>query len=254
MFGYTFRSMKKTFEMTAKRVKDQDDLVYIRRVCWIEFEERTKDAFSKLDTDENASSAFGKFYRSSVKDYPPYRNHPRLYTTNILNHIQISASARLSRTFKTNEAGATEIIHETGSALWFTQDLSGGVAVFLAPYKSQNYEVTEKNVLIKYYKSPSELSAKKIEKLIILFIKYCEATLYSSTHSRRLYIFRLWLQLKDIRNRKKIKQFLIKTAGQTLAFLLAGLGVLATLYTGGAFTDKPAPEVICHIEKTYITP
>lgn len=53
--------------------------------------------------------------------------------------------------------------------------------------------------------------------------------MYSGTYNRSLYLFRLWLQFKEVRNLQKIKSYTVKVAGEALA--LARLGVVATFYT-----------------------
>lgn len=91
-----------------------------------------------------------------------------------------------------------------GSALWFSQDLSGWITAFIAPYRSQSHKINEDNVIIKRYQEPRALTEKEISRLIKCFVRYCEATVYSGAYNRRLYLFRLWLQFKDVRNRQKL--------------------------------------------------
>lgn len=244
MFWNTSISMKRNFEQTAKRISSEDKLASQRRAHWPGFEKRINAAFLLLDSDKKTSSAFGGIYLTSAQNYPPYSDNPKINSKNSLNQVQISVGNRFSWIYKNNGQGKAEILYEVGSALWFSQDLSGGVTAFLSPYKSQHNEVTEKNVIIKRYKSPEKITNKEIEKLFNKFIKYCEATLHFSAQSRRLYFFRLCLQFKDIRNRQRINRFLTKTAGQSLAFFLAAMGVLATLYTGGVFSQKVVPETV----------
>ncbi|MFA9593077.1 hypothetical protein [Citrobacter telavivensis] len=175
---------------------------------------------------------FGNFYISCNQDYPPFSENPYIYKLNSLNQIQINTGNRITNIFHVNSENKSEIILERSSTLWFSQDITGAVAVFIAPYLSQSHSVNEKDILIKNYNEPTKITDKEIKKIFKTYLRYCEATMSPSAKRKRLYSFRLWLQLKDIRNRRAIKKFCLKTTFQAMTLCLAFLGILATLIAG----------------------
>jgi len=224
--------MKKLLKKAHDRILSEEDKLFVRRVSWLDLHNKVYSFFCFLEGDKNAG-VFGRFYFSSNQDYAPYSENSNICTLNSLNQIQIHTGIRPSFIFHADDNNKLEMIFERSSTLWFSQDITGGVTVFLAPYTSQSHRVNERNVLVKYYREPMSITDKELKKIFKIYIKYCEATMAFSVQKMNLYCFRLWLQFKDLRNRKKIKTFSIRIATQALALLLAGLGVVATLYTGG---------------------
>ncbi|GKV95456.1 hypothetical protein H2Y56_00390 [Pectobacterium aroidearum] len=223
--------MRNLLKETHDRILREENNSYIRRVSWLDLHDKVYYFFQFLESNKNAD-IFGSFYFSSNQDYTPYSENRNIYRLNSLNQIQIHTGHRISSIYHAGKGNKLEVIYEKASTLWFSQDITGGVAVFLSPYISSTHRVDEENVLIKYYHQPTSITNKEVKKILKTYIKYCEATMAFSTGKRGLYFFRLWLQFKDLRNRKKIKAFSIKIIAQALALLLAGLGVVATLYTG----------------------
>ncbi|MFP2398647.1 hypothetical protein C3433_01610 [Citrobacter freundii] len=227
--------MKKFIKKVHDNIVREENNLFVRRVSWLDLHKKVY-SFYQIFYQNKYSYIFGKFYLSSNQDYAPYSENSNIYRLNSLNQIQINTGNRLSKIYHVSKENNLEIIYEKNSTLWFSQDVTGGVAVFLAPYTSKNYSVDERNVLIKYYREPISITDKELQRIFKIYVKYCEATMAFSAKKRGLYFFRLWLQFKDLRNKKKIKAFVIKVAAQALALLLAGLGVIATLYTGSVIS------------------
>lgn len=225
--------MIKNIEKINKRIIREEINLYVRRVSWLDLHKKIHYYFDAFKNTE-VTNAFGRFYLSCNQNYPPYSDDPRISKLNALNQIQIHTGHRMSDIYHVDKDNKLEMISEKGSTLWFSQDFTGGVTVFLAPYFSQTHRVNEKNVLVKYYQDPISITDKELQRIFKIYLKYCEATMACGARKHRLYFFRLWLQFKDSRNSKKIKTFVIKVAAQALALLLAGLGIIATLYTGNA--------------------
>ena len=103
--------------------------------------------------------------------------------------------------------------------------------VLLYPYKSDLAKVNEDNFILLFGADPNDLTEQKLRRLLNTFFRYCAATSMVSIGSYGDYIFRLWLGLRDIRNRKIQKVVVFRLFEKLLILGLAVAGVWATLYT-----------------------
>lgn len=103
--------------------------------------------------------------------------------------------------------------------------------VLLSPYKSDLAKVDEDNFILAFGVEPNNLTEQAIRRLLKTFFRYCAATSMVS-YSYSDYIFRLWLRLRDIRNRKIQKDALFQFTEKLLFFVLSAGGIWATLYVG----------------------
>lgn len=103
--------------------------------------------------------------------------------------------------------------------------------VLLSPYKSDLSKVNEDNFILLFGTEPNDLTEQKLRRLLNTFFRYCAATSMVSVDSYDDYVFRLWLGLRDIRNRKIQKIVVFRFLEKLLIVGLAIAGVWATLYT-----------------------
>jgi len=61
---------------------------------------------------------------------------------------------------------------EKEAAMWFAQTPTGGVTVFMSPYKSDLVSINEKEIIIGFFKDPARLTDRKIRKMLATFSKY----------------------------------------------------------------------------------
>ena len=156
------------------------------------------------------------------------------YRFNSLNQAQISVGWR--RIGVWHSLGEGEILKpkeamENGATISFSQDITGKVMVLLSPYRSDLAKVNEDSFILLFGADPNDLTEKKLRRLINTFFRYCAATSMVSVGSYGDYIFRLWLGLRDIRNRKIQKVVVFRLLEKLLIIGLTVAGVWATLYT-----------------------
>ncbi|WLG30171.1 hypothetical protein [Pseudomonas lurida] len=192
--------MIKAFEKYAKRMDSDWSQAFVRRVMWIDMDERIKKVYSEVEHSEFASR-YGNLYLHEGLSLEAKKIH----TTQKLNQIQLSCGMRLLGLKGIDvDDGRTKlkINMEIEAALWFTQSPSGGVTVFMSPYKSDVLKMNEDDIIIGHYKDPSKLTVQKIRRLFTIFFRYLSIT--SAMHHQTVfdYGWRLWLIFLDIRSRK----------------------------------------------------
>lgn len=226
--------MKTALGPAAEKLRKAERLGYIRRVMWLCFEERLRAVFAKIDNKGNDASELGNFYLSFSKNSFPAYSRSNLYRFNSLNQAQISVGWRRIGVWHSLGEGALlepKLAVESGATISFSQDITGKVMVLLSPYKSDLARVKEENIILLFGADPNNLTERKLRQLLNTFFRYCAATSMVSVGSYGDYIFRLWLGLRDIRNRKIQKFVVFRLLEKLLILCLAVAGVWATLYT-----------------------
>lgn len=226
--------MKAALAASADKLRKAERLGYIRRVMWLSFEDRLRDVFSEIDSRGNDAGELGNFYLSFSKTSYPAYGKSYVYRFNSLNQAQISVGWR--RLGVWHSLGDGELLEpkaamESGAAISFSQDITGKVMVLLSPYKSDLAKVNEDNFILVFGIDPNDLTEQTIRRLLKTFFRYCAATSMVSVGSFGDYAFRLWLGLRDIRNRKIQKITAFRLLEKLLILVLAAGGIWATLYT-----------------------
>ncbi|HDC4324291.1 hypothetical protein QK281_09475 [Aeromonas hydrophila] len=221
-------------KIASKMNRDQHE-AYIRRVMWISFEERLKSVFSEIDSRGTDASTIGLLYFSSCHLNDPKYKVKNIYRSNSINQVQISSGWRhlnVWHDFTKNESETLQQARELGASISFSQDITGKVTICLFPYKSDLASVDEDNIILGFGREPNALTVKVIRQYIKLFLRYCSATSMQSGSEYSNYLFRLWLMVRDIRNRKKQKFVILRILEKVLIIGLGGAAVWATLLTG----------------------
>lgn len=217
-FGILGRwSVNKAFEKHAKAMLSDWNQVFVRRVMWAEMESRIRTLFKDVESSPKADFFGGIHIHSGT-----HPNSKKIHVTDRLNQLQITCLTRplgITTVEETNETRVVEgqehtfpierrKLHvESGACLWFSQSPSGGVTVFMSPYKSDLVTMNEKEIVIGMYKDPSCLTNGQIRKLFRRFFKYRHITSALHNHTALDYAWRLWLTYQDVRNRKVWKTF-----------------------------------------------
>lgn len=228
--------MKDALKTTAHRLRKAEQAAYIRRVMWLSFEERLNSVFSEIDSQGIDAEILGNLFISfsNLKNNSPESIQPFVYSYNSLNQAQISVGCRtmgIWHNLGNNQQLEPNLAMEKGATISFSQDITGRVMVLLYPYTSDLAKVHEDNFILYFGLDPNDLTEKVIRKIFKIFFRYCDATSMLSVGSYRHYIFRLCLELRDIRNRQIQKNVILRFIEKTLMMGLAVAGIWATLYT-----------------------
>nr|WP_319563785.1 hypothetical protein [uncultured Rhodoferax sp.] len=227
--------MNKALLSAELKLRKAHEKAFIHRVNWISLEDRISEVFAEIETLGSANDELGTLYFSCSKNTNPAYAKPWVYRFNSLNQAQISVGWRrlgVWHTIKSEDFSQPKEAMESGAAICFSQDITGKVMVLLCPYTSDLAKVNEDNFILFYGLDPNDLTKRKIRKSIKTFFRYCTATSMISAGNYSDYIFRLWLGLRDIRNRKIQKITIFKLLEKLGIFVLAAAGVWATLLTG----------------------
>lgn len=226
--------MKTHLTAAAQKLWRAERLGYIRRAMWCSFEDRLKQEFSEIDSHGVDAGRLGNLYLSFSHQSLSAHSQSHACKLNALNQAQISVGWRrmgVWHTIGVKDSSEPKEAMESGATISFSQDITGKVMVLLSPYKSDLVKVNEENIILLFGVNPNDLTKDVIQRLLKTFFRYCAATSMVSVGSYSGYFFRLWLQLRDIRN-KKIQKFRIFRFLEKLLILgLAVGGIWATLYT-----------------------
>lgn len=235
--------MKKALEKYAKKLQKDAEVAVIRRMMWVDMEARIRDMFKDVENSPHARWYGGMKIHSGL--HPDANEIPM---NKRLNHLQVTCMSRqLGLSFvkgveEVREAEGVEqkvrVIKrsthvEHDSAMWFTQTPSGGVTVFMAPYKSDLISMNEKEIIIGMFKDPVKLTEGKLRQLFTKYFKYLSITSALHNHTVLDYAWRLLLMYLDVRNRRMWKTFV------AINVLVIFGGALFTIL--GYFINSQAP-------------
>jgi hypothetical protein len=231
--------MKTALAVCAQKLQKAKRDGFIRRVSWLDFEDRLRAVFLEIDNSGEDAIEFGKFYLSFSKKSSSDLDEPLRYRFNSLNDAQVFTGSRhlavLLRPEDTEsqnedtESQKLQGVMERAAQISFSQEITGKITVMLYPYKSNLSNVNEDNFILRFREEPHNLTEKKIRKVLRVFFRYATATSVVSSGSLGDYAFRQWIELKDFRYRKiKIEHL----TGRFLMVVLTAAGVWATLHAG----------------------
>nr|WP_312158347.1 hypothetical protein [Pseudomonas juntendi] len=212
-FDLVPRHSLQSFGKYAEQMRKDARLVMNRRENWAQLDIRVRQVYDELNAPEN-SEIYGALYFINVPQHEALKN---VDVTRRLNHIQVSSGFRrlglngVEYVKEDMEAEGVDkslrrtrkILHEENqAAIWFTQTPSGGVTVFMSPYKSSLSSLNEKEIIIGFYHDPAKLTKRKVRILFSFFFKYMSIS--SALHNQTIlnYAWRLWLIFLDVRTRK----------------------------------------------------
>lgn len=202
---------------------------YVSRVAWLDLELLVRAAYDEISVLDRQLAELGNVYLTSNRNYPPL-NAARYGVVDVINQIQLQVGWRqlnVRRAIAVVDAEPKqESLAESGATLWFSQDVSGAVMVFVAPYKSPTMRMNEENIILARYRNAMAVSASDVRRHFATYFRYCEITSAHGDMGLGGYLYRLRLRYKDLRFKSDMRSHLWRP----LEFLVI---IIATLYAGG---------------------
>ena len=193
--------MQPTIDALAKEFDRNRRDNFVRRVMWLDFEERVRGNLYSA-TNSSAAQTFGGLYLRSSFEMNEFKLKQYSATrTNTTNAIYLFTGNLAPTLLKTYGKNAPEWVADHKAQLWFTQGASGGVSVFMAPYVSELHNFKREQIWLAHYESPHQVQAKHIRKHARQFLRYCVDTSYQSPHSLGKALRLRWHTLMDLQYR-----------------------------------------------------
>jgi hypothetical protein len=221
--------MKDSLKAAASVLAKGRCRAYVSRVAWLDLERLVSSAFNEIIENVEDTAELGNLYLTKNRDYPPFNKPGNVF--NITNQIQIHAGWRLlnvSHAITKDEESRAEHLAESGATLWFSQNASGSIMVFIAPYESKAMSVNEDNIILARHSCASSVSAKDIRSYFATYFRYCAVTSAHGDLGLGGYIYRLRLKYNDFRYASQMRANVFRY----IEPLLAVVGIVATLYAG----------------------
>lgn len=222
--------MKKSLAMAARTLERGRTRAFISRVAWLDLDRLVSSAYQEISANGQETTELGNLCLTRNIDRPPF-NRSHFSAANIINQIQVSAGWRpldLSHAVTDNGDARSEFLAESGATLWYAQDATGSVTVFLAPYKSKAMSMNEENIILASYGCANSVSARAVRQHFAAYFRYCSVTSAHGNLGVTGYIFRLRLKYKDFRYASQIRASVFRYFESALAVV----GIIATLYAG----------------------
>jgi hypothetical protein len=233
--------MKKALAAAVNRLSSGRTRAYISRVAWLDLDCKIRGIFHEIQSYGLDTSELGNLYIISNLQYEPFNKSP-FSALNIINQIQIQVGHRhldISQLTTKDSESKSEYLTEIGAALWYSQDASGGVMVFMSPYKSRVMRMTEENIILARFDCASAISTSAVQGHFEKFFRYCNFTSVHGALGFSGYLYRLRLRYNDIRFKTAIRASVLKPIIAFITLGLATAGVWATLYSAGKIFHWP---------------
>jgi hypothetical protein len=216
------------------RIRGQQRRMHIRRVMWLDMEERIRQVFdSAHQTMGKIDSPIRLHLSVNPTNWEVFKGGPvpsRVFITNTIYLVASSIHYPVTKTFGEK---APEHVFDSGAQLWFSQSPSGGVNVFMSPFCSALHTIKEKELWVASYDEPAQLTERKLRRHLSVFARYLTETNMAAPPSLIGYLFRLRIMLADGRNRSELLKF---TAQLLVGFVIP----IAAIIIGAAVTIATA--------------
>jgi hypothetical protein len=224
------RALKQSLKEAANVLGSGRSRAFVSRVAWLDLERLISAAFKEISENCNDSAELGNLYLTKNRDYPPFHNKSRFCAFNVLNQIQVHTGSRRLGVFRSiteKEKTRVEYLAESRATLWYSQDASGSVIVFVAPYKSTVMKMNEDNIILARYNCASSVSLRDVQRHFSTYFRYCTVSSVHGNLGVSGYMFRLRLKYGDIRYSTQMRA----SAFRYLELLAAGATIAGVLYT-----------------------
>lgn len=220
--------MKQSLKIAARTLQRGRTRAFVSRVAWLDLDRLVSSAFQEISTNSQETAELGNLYLTRNIDYPPF-NKGHFSAVNITNQIQVQAGWRqLNHSINKDGTAASELLVESGATLWYSQNATGSVMVFLAPYKSKAMTMNEENIILARYGCASSISARAVRQHFAAYFRYCSVTSAHGNLGLSGYIYRLRLKYRDFRYASQMRASVFRY----FESMLAVVGIIATLYAG----------------------
>ncbi|MCE4344088.1 hypothetical protein ABQZ99_013695 [Xanthomonas hortorum pv. vitians] len=216
--------MKKQLERTQSRLHRGRIKAFVSRVAWLDVEHRLRRLFNEAQGFE--CGELGSIYLSSQRDVPALKS---AYADSVLNTVWIIIGGRSLNVDYLDKDQRRMLLSEDGGQLWFSQDATGSITVFMSPYKSKHMRMNENELILARYGCATSLTERKLRKHFKTFFRYLAVTSCHGDLGIRGYLFRVRLRMND---RRFATEWASNAHKVYVPVLLALMGLLATLYTG----------------------
>ena len=196
------------------RMRNQQRQMHIRRVMWLDMEERIRHVYDSAKKTLNTINSPVSLYLSvNPTNSAVFKEKPIPSRVLITNTIYLVAGSIHYPVTKTFGEKAPEHVFDSGAQLWFSQSPAGGVNVFMSPFHSALHAVEEKELWVASYEEPVQLTERKLRKHFRVFARYLAETNMAAPPSLMGYLFRLKMMMVDRRNRSE----LLRTTAKLIA-------------------------------------
>ena len=193
--------MQSTVDALAHELESNRRDNFVRRVMWLDLEERVRASLAAV-TRSAAAQSFGGLYVNSSFEMNEFKlreySVTRVGTTNAIYLFTGNLAPVLLKTYGKD---APEWVSDHKAQLWFAQSASGGVSVFMAPYVSELHKFKRDQIWVAHYSSPHQVGVSQIENHAKQFLRYCVDTSYHSPHSFGKALRLRWHTLMDLQYR-----------------------------------------------------
>ena len=207
--------------------------MYIRRVMWIDMEDRIRqvvESAQRVLAIVDSPVEFHLWVNPSIFDLiNGVHALSRAHTTNTIYLIAGPIHHNVTKTFGER---APEQVCDSGAQMWFSQSPSGGVNVFMSPFRSALHSMKERELWVASYEEPVQLTVRKLNKHFETFARYLAETNMAARPSLTGYVFRLKLMMVDGRNRSELLRLIAKLCTDFLIPVAAiAIGAAVTIAT-----------------------
>lgn len=175
--------MQPSVDALAKEFDNTRRGHFVRRVMWLDLEDRIRTVLEPVTRSSAAQSFGGLYLKSSFEMNEDKLKNYTVTRTNTTNAIYLFTGNQAPVLLKIYGKSAPEWISDKNAQLWFSQSASGGVSVFMAPYVSELHKFKRDQIWLAHYESPHQVDAKSIAKHAKTFLRYCVDTSYQSPNS-----------------------------------------------------------------------
>lgn len=220
--------MQSSVDMLAEEFENTRRIHFVRRVMWLDLEERVRLVLDPVTRSKAAQSFGGLYVKSSFEMNNSKLKKFEVTRTDTTNAIYLFTGNLFPVLLKTYGKDAPKWVSDHNAQLWFSQSASGGVSVFMAPYISELHKFKRDQIWLAHYESPHKVDAASIEKHATTFLRYCVDTSYQSPHSFAKALRMRWHILMDLQYRALgqgrlwvySRRLIIPIAGSAIAVLI----------------------------------
>lgn len=112
------------------------------------------------------------------------------YADSVLNTVWIMIGSRSINVEYLSTDQGMMLLSEGGAQLWFSQDATGGVTVFISPYRSKHMRINENELILARYSCATSMTERCLRKHFRTFFRYLTVTSSHGDLGIRTYFFR----------------------------------------------------------------
>lgn len=178
----------------------------------------------------------GSIYMSNIRDMEEFKDS---YADSVLNTVWIMIGSRSLNVEYLSKDQGMMLLSEGGAQLWLSQDATGSVTVFMAPYRSKHMKMNENELILARYGCATSLTEARLRAHFGTFFRYLAVTSSHGDLGIRGYAFRTRLRMAD---RRFASEWWSNVHKVYVPVLICLIGLVATLYAGDKLSWLPSNE------------